>query len=296
MAFLDRSRDAQDAAKLEADIERRWLAGWSYLPLAIVAVPFIFAHDWIAAPLSAILQWLISMSPGLTDLTLGDKEWLNQLLAGAPTALVYLLLAPYTKKRFRDKALADSHRQARAGESGEARETAATLPDVSAVDVHATAYAGFWRRAAAQAVDWVICLIPAIAIAYKMLSALLMTQREGLLLLVPLVWILIFWLYHAFAWTSKLQATPGMWLVRIFVTDLQGRRLGWGRASARHFARFLSYYTVGVGFAIQPWNLKRQTLHDRLSGTVVLMRPPKPKAIDAAIEPLERFEESGRPG
>ena len=84
-----------------------------------------------------------------------------------------------------------------------------------------------------------------------------------------LAWILVFWLYHLLAWTSKLQATPGMWLAEVVVTDLQGRRLSWLRATGRHFARFLSYYTFGLGFLIQPWNDKRQTLHDRLSGTLV---------------------------
>lgn len=282
MAFLDRSRDTQEAERIEAEIERRWLAGWSYLPIAIVAVPFIFVHDWIAGPLRALIQGLIAIP--VPSFRLGDSEWLNQLLAGTPAAVGYMLLAPYAKKRFRRKALADIHRQATAGvEPGEARDTVAALPAVKAVDVHGTVYASFGRRTLAQVVDWAICLVPALYLSWELLGGLLLSEWEALLVVaMPATWILIFWLYHTFTWTSKLQATPGMWLAGIFVTDLQGRSLSRLRATGRFFARFLSYYTAGVGFLMQPWNEKRQALHDRLSGTVVLARPRKPRATGPA--------------
>jgi uncharacterized RDD family membrane protein YckC len=66
-----------------------------------------------------------------------------------------------------------------------------------------------------------------------------------------------------------------MRLTRIAVTDLHGRRLSFGRANGRWFARLLSYYVLGIGFLLQPFSAKRQTLHDRLCGTLVLNRPKK---------------------
>jgi uncharacterized RDD family membrane protein YckC len=279
MAFLDRSRDAREAERIEAHIERRWLERWSYLPIAIVAILFIVLQDYIALynGIFSVIPFLATEMGGeaLRD-RLFAATWVAPLLAGTPAAVIYMVLAPNAKALFRRKVLADIHREARAGaEWNEEGEAAATAPDVPAVDVHATVYAAFGRRAAAEVVDWVVCLVAATIVSYPLGLALFLTYGEddAILPTILLVWIVVFWLYHSRTWTSKHQATPGMRLVGIFVTDMLGRRLGWQRASGRHFARFLSYYTLGFGFLIQPWSDKGQTLHDRLSGTVVLVRP-----------------------
>ena len=121
----------------------------------------------------------------------------------------------------------------------------------------------------AQLVDWVILMF------FVGLAAA--TSRDVAEIL-PLFYIPIFWGYHTYAWTSKRQATLGMRLAGIFVTSLKGQRLGWLRATGRFFARLLSYYTLGIGFLMHFFNDKRQTLHDRISGTVVLRRPSRPKS------------------
>ncbi len=90
-------------------------------------------------------------------------------------------------------------------------------------------------------------------------------------------WSLLFWAYNVRAWTGKRQGTLGMRWVGIFITDLKGQPLGRWRATGRFFARFLSYYT-GYGFWLQNVNGRRQTLHDRISGSVVLRRPAKKAA------------------
>jgi uncharacterized RDD family membrane protein YckC len=66
-----------------------------------------------------------------------------------------------------------------------------------------------------------------------------------------------------------------MRLAGTMVTDQQGRPLSWRRASGRNFARWLSYYSLGIGFLMFFFNKRRQTLHDRMSGTLVLRRPPR---------------------
>jgi len=55
----------------------------------------------------------------------------------------------------------------------------------------------------------------------------------------------------------------------------KGNRLHFGGATARHFARFLSCIPYGIGFFIQPFTRKRQTLHDLIVRSVVLVRPDK---------------------
>jgi len=90
----------------------------------------------------------------------------------------------------------------------------------------------------------------------------------------------IAWLYETLQIASSRQATLGMRAVGIFRTDLHGERLSFGRASAWYFYRLLSYVGFGLGFLLQPFTAKRQTLHDRMAGTVVLRRPSPGVAPD----------------
>jgi uncharacterized RDD family membrane protein YckC len=84
------------------------------------------------------------------------------------------------------------------------------------------------------------------------------------------------WLYGTLQITSTRQATLGMRAVGIFRTDLQGRRLSFGRASCLWLYRFLSTLPYGLGFWIQPFTRKRQAFHDWLAGSVVLRRQLTP--------------------
>jgi uncharacterized RDD family membrane protein YckC len=87
--------------------------------------------------------------------------------------------------------------------------------------------------------------------------------------------LVVIWLYHALTMASSHRASPGMRAVGIFVTDLAGEPLSFGRATARYFATWLSYYSAFIGFFMQPFNTRRQALHDMVSGTVVLVRPKR---------------------
>jgi uncharacterized RDD family membrane protein YckC len=66
------------------------------------------------------------------------------------------------------------------------------------------------------------------------------------------------------------QATPGMRVLNLRITDLNGQPIGVGRAVGRYFAAYLSACLCLIGFLIQPFTPRRQTLHDLLAGTVVL--------------------------
>jgi uncharacterized RDD family membrane protein YckC len=60
-----------------------------------------------------------------------------------------------------------------------------------------------------------------------------------------------------------------MW-VGLKVTDVKGDVISKGRALTRSLLLFLSFITCGIGFFIQPFTLKKQTLHDTLSGTIIV--------------------------
>ncbi len=61
-------------------------------------------------------------------------------------------------------------------------------------------------------------------------------------------------------------------LVGMKVTDLQGNRIGFGRATGRHFAEYLCVLTLQLGYLLNLFTDKRQCLHDRIARTLVLQR------------------------
>jgi Tfp pilus assembly major pilin PilA len=58
----------------------------------------------------------------------------------------------------------------------------------------------------------------------------------------------------------------------IKVTDLNGQRIGFGRATGRYFAKWISGFTLGVGFVMAGFTQRRQALHDKIAGTLVLKK------------------------
>jgi len=77
------------------------------------------------------------------------------------------------------------------------------------------------------------------------------------------------WLYEAFLLSSSYQATPGKMIFGMKVTDLQGNRISFARASGRHFAKYLSAMFLCVGFIMAGFTARKQALHDILAGTIV---------------------------
>jgi uncharacterized RDD family membrane protein YckC len=80
------------------------------------------------------------------------------------------------------------------------------------------------------------------------------------------------WLYFALFESSSLQATPGKLLAGLKVTDMEGRRIGFGRATTRALAKGLSALLCYVGYIMAAFTERRQALHDIIAQTVVLKR------------------------
>jgi uncharacterized RDD family membrane protein YckC len=74
------------------------------------------------------------------------------------------------------------------------------------------------------------------------------------------------WLYHAICESSPMQGSFGKKLLGISVTDLEGERIGFGRATGRHIGKAFSWLTSGVGFMMAGFTREKQALHDRLAG------------------------------
>lgn len=142
------------------------------------------------------------------------------------------------------------------------------------------AYAGFWRRLLAFLIDTFL---------YAGLSAPLLValygrdyfywsgEQGGLLAvygigdllltkLLPLLLIIGFWL--------RFGATPGKLLLDCRIVDARTLQpIGWKQALLRLFGYLLSALPLYLGFFWIAWDKRKQGLHDKLAGTVVLHRP-----------------------
>ena len=83
------------------------------------------------------------------------------------------------------------------------------------------------------------------------------------------------WLYEALLVSSSYQATLGKMALGIVVTDMQGRRISFLRATGRYFGKIVSGMLMMIGYLMQPFTEKRQTLHDIMAGCLVLRKVPR---------------------
>lgn len=78
------------------------------------------------------------------------------------------------------------------------------------------------------------------------------------------------WLYFAIQESSWRQATIGKHVMGLKVTDMNGERLTFLRATGRHFGKMLSSAILAVGYFMAGFTEKKQALHDILAGTLVV--------------------------
>lgn len=128
-------------------------------------------------------------------------------------------------------------------------------------------YASLGWRLLAGLIDYAILFIP--AMMANLLGAVLLGP-DSLLGSIPSIG--VFWLYDALFMSSSWQATLGMRILKLDITDINGARLSFGRASGRYFASLLSAVLCFAGFLMIPFTPKRQGLHDIIAQTVVFKR------------------------
>jgi uncharacterized RDD family membrane protein YckC len=94
---------------------------------------------------------------------------------------------------------------------------------------------------------------------------------------------LVGWLYYSLMHSSSWQATLGKRALGIKLTSLSGERIGFGRATGRFFATFLSAIILGIGYLMAAFTARRQALHDMIAGTLVVSRNATPAAVSAGL-------------
>ncbi|SRR6266496_3773809 len=147
----------------------------------------------------------------------------------------------------------------------------------------APTYAGFWPRFGAYAlIDLPLQILAGFTIGRSIgfgggiVIAVLDLPEAGVIRIIELVaatfGFTFSWLYNAVFESSGFQATLGKLAFGLAVTDLDGRRISFGRATWRFLAKGLSGLFFGLGFLMIPHNAKRQGLHDDLAHTLVWRR------------------------
>lgn len=148
-----------------------------------------------------------------------------------------------------------------------------------------TEYAGFWLRFLAGAVDVALEAVGALLITLALDFTLrhfgrwFGIDRWDAKVFAGFAYIPILavgsWLYCAFAESSSWRATIGKRLLGLQVVTLDGERLSFGNATARHFMKFLSLFCLMIGFLMAGWTKRRQALHD-MPCDVVVIRAAQP--------------------
>ena len=152
-------------------------------------------------------------------------------------------------------------------------------------------YAGFWVRFLAFLIDnavigigFVLILIPLIFLTGlggfigeihpdEDMNDVGIFMLFGLLFLAATVSLLLTWLYHALMESSEWQATLGKKVLGLVVTDMAGRRVSFGRATGRHFAKIITNMVPAfIGYIMAGFTERKQALHDMIAGCLVLRR------------------------
>ena len=136
-------------------------------------------------------------------------------------------------------------------------------------------YAGFWIRFLAYLIDTLlmtVVLVPLAAFIGAVMAATADENGASLIIfgLVRVVSLAGGWLYFALLESSPWQASVGKKALGLRVTDLNGNRIAFGKATGRYFGKVLSGLILFIGFIMAAFSERKQALHDQLAGTLVV--------------------------
>lgn len=123
-------------------------------------------------------------------------------------------------------------------------------------------YAGFWIRFLALVVDSIILNLFNLPIYF--------TFGFNNITLLTILSALTGFLYETLLTSSEYQATWGKRLLGLRVANIDGSRISYAKSVARYFGKMLSGLLLGFGYIMVAVTDRKQGLHDRLAGTIVL--------------------------
>jgi len=149
-------------------------------------------------------------------------------------------------------------------------------------------YAGFWWRFLAYIIDdliigavsWIFALpiLAIFGISMYSLSEAGMNPDDAEVLILPIIMaassigflaLILQWLYFSLMESSKHQGTLGKIVLKIKVTDMDGNRISFARATGRYFGKIISGMILSIGYIMAGFTEKKQALHDILASCLV---------------------------
>jgi len=151
-------------------------------------------------------------------------------------------------------------------------------------------YAGFWRRFIAWCIDAILIGMVSFIVVIPILglvgigigiSAATDEPEAAVGFILAAIGAYIFsifvleiagWLYFAIMESSEKMGTLGKLAMGIIVTDTDGKRISFGRATGRYFAKILSGMIFAIGYIMAGFTQRKQALHDILASCLVVMK------------------------
>lgn len=184
-------------------------------------------------------------------------------------------------------------------------------------------FAGFWRRFVAYTVDNIIINIVFLIFTVIITTAFVLGSMSGnarawladltdparitsIALLVGAVYIVLSIAYFTYFHGIK-GRTPGKMLLGLQVLSADGTPIGFGISFLRAVGYLVSslLFTIPLGFIWAAFDKRKQGWHDKIAGTVVIIRHeendaggliiPEPPATSTIPPIAERQSESGSP-
>jgi uncharacterized RDD family membrane protein YckC len=153
-------------------------------------------------------------------------------------------------------------------------------------------YAGFWLRVVAYIIDGIVLgvifgvlfLLGLAVVGVGSIETMVRGMHNGgdaeppvafilMLIFISFLSLIASWLYHAYLESSPNQGTLGKMALGLIVTDLHGRRISFGHATGRFFAKIITgLIPLGIGYMMAGFTEKKQALHDMIAATLVLRK------------------------
>jgi uncharacterized RDD family membrane protein YckC len=147
-------------------------------------------------------------------------------------------------------------------------------------------FAGFWLRLAAYIIDYflisfVLGIVATVTMLIMGVTLSIFSDMDNpasqmmvvsLSIIIGVTALIASWLYYALLESSNHQGTLGKMVLNLKVTDLDGNKISFYRASGRFFAKLLSTFIVYIGYLMIGFTEKKQGLHDILTSCLVVRK------------------------